>query len=81
MHIFRHIAPKLLEIRQYSCVVLMQSDEKSDCAICAPDLISASLIIIIEKHLLFNKQLAENLILFFPQTVFYTNFSRFAEIF
>ena len=43
MHIFRHPAQKLLDIRQYDCVVFIQSDEKSDYALCAPDLISASL--------------------------------------
>ena len=32
LQIFRHIAQKLLEIRQYSCVVSIQSDEKSDFA-------------------------------------------------
>ena len=32
LQIFRHIAQKLLEIRQYSCVVSIQSDEKSDYA-------------------------------------------------
>jgi len=43
LHIFRHPAQKLLDIRQYACVVFIQSDEKSDCASCTPDLISASI--------------------------------------
>ena len=43
LHIFRHLARKLLAGRQPSGVVFIQSDEKSDCASCAPDLISASL--------------------------------------
>ena len=30
MHIFRHFAPKFLDIRQYACEILVQSDEKSD---------------------------------------------------
>ena len=28
----RHLAQKLLDIRQYACVVFIQSDEKIDCA-------------------------------------------------
>jgi len=32
LHIFRYIAQKLLEIREYSCVAFVQSNEKSDCA-------------------------------------------------
>ena len=32
-----------LKYIKYSCVIFMQSDEKSVCAICIPDLISASL--------------------------------------
>ena len=43
LHIFRHIAQKSLERRQPSCGISAQSDEKSDCASCAPDLISVSL--------------------------------------
>jgi hypothetical protein len=31
-HIFRHISPKLLDLRQQACVVFSQSDEKSDFA-------------------------------------------------
>ena len=37
-----------LKYIKYSCVFFMQSDEKSVCAICIPDLISASLIPIVE---------------------------------
>ena len=33
-----------LKYIKYSCVIFMQSDEKSVCAICKPDLFSASLI-------------------------------------
>ena len=33
LQLFRQIAPNHLEIRQYSCGVLIQSDEKSDSAI------------------------------------------------
>ena len=33
LHIFRYLARKLLEIRKYSCVVFIQFNEKSDCAI------------------------------------------------
>ena len=36
-HLFRHLAPKFLEIRQYSCGILIQSDS----AIQALDFISA----------------------------------------
>ena len=43
LHIFRHLARKLLAGRQPSGVIFIQSDEKSDCVSCAPDLISASL--------------------------------------
>jgi hypothetical protein len=50
LHIFRHLARKLLAGRQPSGVVFIQSDEKSDRSSlldrkhpCAPDLISASL--------------------------------------
>jgi hypothetical protein len=43
LHIFRHITQILLDLRQQACVGFRQSDEKSDCASCAPDLISASL--------------------------------------
>ena len=31
VHISRHLAQKLLEMRQHSCVISIQSDEKSDC--------------------------------------------------
>ena len=33
LHLFRHLAPNSLENRQVSCAHLIQSDEKSDCAI------------------------------------------------
>ncbi len=33
LHIFRHLAQILLEIRRYSCVKFIQADEKSDGAI------------------------------------------------
>ncbi|MCM1439381.1 MAG: hypothetical protein NC131_09320 [Roseburia sp.] len=32
LHIFRHIAPKFLDRREPACEILVQSDEKSDCA-------------------------------------------------
>ncbi|MBQ6163910.1 MAG: hypothetical protein IJK23_05500, partial [Clostridia bacterium] len=41
LHLSRHIAQKSLERRQPSCGLFEQSDEKSDGAICAPELISA----------------------------------------
>ena len=44
LHIFRHITQKLLEIRQYSCVDFMQSDEKIDCASPAQSLCGVALI-------------------------------------
>ena len=43
LHISRHLARKLLAGRQPSGVIFIQSDEKSDCASCTPDLISDSL--------------------------------------
>jgi len=43
LHIFRHTAQKLLEIRQYSCVVSVQSDEKSDFASAAQSLCGVAL--------------------------------------
>ena len=43
LHLFRHLAPNLLENRQVYGAHLIQSDEKSDGAIQASDLISASL--------------------------------------
>ena len=30
LHIFRHLAQKSLDIRQYACGIAIQSDEKSD---------------------------------------------------
>ena len=44
LHISRHLVQKFLDRRQPACVISIQSDEKSDCAICALDLISVSLI-------------------------------------
>ena len=32
LHIFRHLAHKFLDIRQYACEIYAQSAEKSDCA-------------------------------------------------
>ena len=32
LHIFRHLAQKFLDIRQYACEISIQSDEKSDYA-------------------------------------------------
>ncbi|MBQ6164327.1 MAG: hypothetical protein IJK23_07630, partial [Clostridia bacterium] len=43
LHLSRHIAQKSLERRQPSCGLFERSDEKSDGAICAPELISAYL--------------------------------------
>ena len=43
LHIFPHLAQKFLDRRQPACEISIQSDEKSDCAIYALDLISASL--------------------------------------
>ena len=31
LHIFRHLAHKFLDIRQYACEIYAQSAEKSDC--------------------------------------------------
>ena len=45
LQIFRHIAPKLLDIREYACVALAQSDEKSDYASYAQSLCSVDFII------------------------------------
>ena len=44
LHIFRHLARKLLDIRQYACVVFIQSAEKSDCASDAQSLCGVALI-------------------------------------
>ena len=33
LHLFRHIAQKFLDIRQYACEISIQSDKKSDGAI------------------------------------------------
>ena len=43
LHIFRQPAQKILAMRQHSCGLFGQPDEKSDCTICANDLISISL--------------------------------------
>ena len=43
LHLFRHFARKLLEIHEYSCVVFVQTDEKSDCAIRIQSLCGAAL--------------------------------------
>ncbi len=39
LHLFRHTAPKSLSIRQYAHGLFGHSDEKSDCAIYALELI------------------------------------------
>ena len=49
LHIFRHLAQKFLDRRQPACEISIQSDEKSDCATYALDLISASLTLIVIK--------------------------------
>ncbi len=43
LHIFRHLAQILLEIRRYSCVGFIQADEKSDGAICTQSLCGVAL--------------------------------------
>ena len=44
LHIFRKLAQKISKImRQHYCGLFVQSDKKSDCAICTNDLISVSL--------------------------------------
>ncbi len=43
LHIFRHLAQILLEIRRYSCVGFIQADEKSDGAIHTQSLCSVAL--------------------------------------
>jgi hypothetical protein len=47
LHIFRHLARKLLAGRQPSGVIFIQSDEKSDCVSAPPALCGIALIIII----------------------------------
>ncbi len=44
LHIFRHIAQFVLARRQPCCVLIVQSDEKSDCAIRAQSLCGIALI-------------------------------------
>ena len=70
MHIFRHLARKLLAGRQPSGVVFIQSDEKSDWSSlldrkhpCAPDLISASLSIIDRKNIRSSSRLNNSIII------------------
>ncbi len=46
LHIFRHLAQKFLEMRQHSCVISIQSDEKSDGASAAQSLCGVALIIL-----------------------------------
>ena len=56
---FGQIELKLLEIRQYSCVVFVQFASKSDCAIQALDLISVSFISpIVDKEKLITDMMA-----------------------
>ncbi len=43
LHIFRQIVQKFLDIRQYACVISVQSDEKSDCASDAQSLCGVAL--------------------------------------
>ncbi|MEE1318585.1 MAG: hypothetical protein UHD05_03670, partial [Ruminococcus sp.] len=47
LHIFCQPDQKILVMRQHYCGLFVQSDEKSDGAICTNDLISASLISVI----------------------------------
>ncbi|WP_298484653.1 hypothetical protein [uncultured Ruminococcus sp.] len=44
LQIFRYLAQKLLEIREYSCVVSIQANEKSDYASYAQSLCSVASI-------------------------------------
>ena len=44
LHIFRHLAQKSLDIRQYACELSIQSDEKSVCASFAQALCSVALV-------------------------------------
>ena len=43
LHIFRHLAQIFLDGRQPACVKFVQSDEKSDCEICAQSLCGVAL--------------------------------------
>ena len=43
LYVLARTKEHFLKYIKYSCVIFMQSDEKSVCAICIPDLISASL--------------------------------------
>ena len=45
LHIFRHLAHKFLDIRQYACEIYAQSAEKSDCASAPQSLCGVALII------------------------------------
>ena len=45
LHIFRHLAQILLEIRRYSCVGFILADEKSDGAIHTQSLCGVALIL------------------------------------
>ena len=44
LHLFRHLAQKFLDIRQYACGISIQSDEKSDVAIRTQSLCGIALI-------------------------------------
>jgi hypothetical protein len=46
LHIFRHLARKLLAGRQPSGVIFIQSDEKSDCVSAPPALCGIALILL-----------------------------------
>lgn len=46
LHIFHHLAQKLLDIRQYACIAFRQSDEKSDGASFAQALCDIALTVI-----------------------------------
>ena len=45
LHIFRHLAHKFLDIRQYACEIYAQSAEKSDCASAPQSLCGVALIL------------------------------------
>ena len=51
LYVLARTKEHFLKYIKYSCVIFMQSDEKSVCAICIPDLISASIIIEMEFFL------------------------------
>ncbi len=52
LHLFRHIAQKFLDIRQYACEISIQSDEKSDGAIHTQSLCGIAFILTLALSLI-----------------------------